>query len=213
MKKLNLYILPLLALAFILTACNKDDNPKPTPNPGGSTYFITAAVVSGASYNDRVDSVYAILPMSGKEDIILAGVEYKDGGFSMNLLDTIPDSYLKDIIDLYVFDKATISDSTAKATVEPVRFLAYKGGQAVGEFVHSGDRGDGVLENAKYLYADKPVEIFASKGIYDKEIHRYNVVYRRGWNIGRSFYMKENGIDVYEYEMNNLFGLSWHFTR
>ncbi len=200
MKKTRKFsVIGALTLMLVFTGC-KDKNGEPetpiTP-PATSGYAVNATVQNGGNYNNMVDSVCAVLPRYNKDDYFLAGGVYQNGGFSVVLPETVPDSCLVSILELYVGnpDSLLISDSTAFASQLPVEFLAYKDGSRVGRFLPRGDRGDGDFNDVEYLYANNEVTVLdrLSPNI---DIYELNLVYRKGWNIRRTYCYVENQCEM-----------------
>jgi len=146
-----------LAGIAMFSDCSKPD-PEPDvcePEPNLTNLLeINATNVNGSSSDIATVTVF-----KWKEEEI-ASVEYKDGGFKLNLPVTLPDKYLSPAW----FEGAIISDKEAQIC-KIDEFLAYNSiGERIGQFYYYADNFFGLYAgqlalpvNADYLkYADLP---------------------------------------------------------
>jgi len=137
---------------------------------------IDATVVNGNNYNGIIDDV----KMWNYTDYVYASCKYANGGFKLNLPETVAEYSLRGIYDalqLYYFD-GTISDPEAKMTNTQIRAFD-KNANYIGEF-WCGDSyySDNLMA---YVYVDRDVIIQGNAYYYD--YYQYDCAFTKGWNI------------------------------
>jgi len=139
-----------------------------------SGFVIDATVVNGNNYNGTIADVV----MWNYADYVYASCKYANGGFKLNLPETVAEYSLRGIYDalqLYYFD-GTISDPEAKMTNTRIR--AYdKNANYIGEFWCEDSYDSNNL--MAYVYVDRDVTIQG----YVYDYYQYDCAFTKGWNI------------------------------
>jgi hypothetical protein len=210
------YLMKAIVCLFTVVAlcsCSKDDD---DDNSGSQTSVIkdntiTAKVEGGDNYNDEIDSVK--ITLDGISAI--AKAEYKNGGFTLKLPETINDS---DIYPQYGdesfpgYGKVNVSDPTVKT--KSVVINAYNSWEYEGYFVYRTGEKD-VLTRTDWhgtiVYANGNISI---TGTFPsgEDTYDYKVNLIKGWNIMYSRVTAEG--TKYEYTTQAPTGLKWfHRSR
>ena len=140
-----------------------------------SGFVIDATVVNGNNYN----GIIADVVMWNYADYVYASCKYANGGFKLNLPETVAAYSLRgiaDVLPLYYLD-GTISNPEAKMTETRIR--AYdKNNNYIGDLYCEDYYHDD--NSCIYVYVDRNVTI---KGYsYDYPLE-YNCYFTKGWNI------------------------------
>jgi hypothetical protein len=192
-----------------LSSCNKDEDE-------GSINTITAVVENGSSYNALIDVVKLEVESSSSsyELKTLTDAEYKDGGFTIILPESVSSQYLElpfgdddDIIPKGI----TVSNKNAKGA--SAYLIAYKSNKLVGEFyLESGDWSGGLI------YIDSDVSITGTatetetwEGETYTEKFNYSVNLKRGWNMVYTKITENSNNFVLEATTTAPSGAKWYF--
>jgi hypothetical protein len=170
-----------------LCSCSKDDDEENDNGNSGNSVIqnntLVAVVENGASFNETIDSVKAVIYSETGGEITLAQGAYVNDGFTINLPESVDARYLRNINSFVDYEEnvpkdVTVSNSDAKFGY--VSLYAYKYSD-VGEFYQATE--DEEWDNDEELiYADRDVYIIGSDTDYlDK--YKYNVYLKKGWNI------------------------------
>lgn len=170
----------LTAFAVIFStsfmACNKDDDDnKGNDGISGEPSIVEAKSIDGDCSGVATVKVVVELLL---EDVVIATGEFKNGGFKIQLPETIPGSDLMPVDDW--FDIDLVSDESAKISwCEPDHVYGYdKDGDFVGDFAFINgvyiDEGVYILR----IYADRD---FTVKG--NDYYSYYDCTFKKGWNI------------------------------
>jgi len=140
---------------------------------------IEAQVFNGDAYNSVFTTVKALANIySDGTENYFKGVEiatgsYSNGGFTLNLPETMNNQYLNKIDDeLDLGAGLTFSDANAKITA--IIIQGYNSaGKAIGWFEYSSSNIEGVI-----CYVDRDVNVIGAN-----EDFRVNIRFKRGWNL------------------------------
>jgi hypothetical protein len=174
-------------------------------NSGSIGYTLTVTVENGSSYNGKIDNVKVLYdPYSGEYDEAAESV-YNNGGFTLNLSETVPDKYLR-YIELPA--AVNVSNPNAKTTTWDLSIFAYKQNTKTGEFLFGATGWEGTL-----MYSTEDVSITGSYSSYGKT-HTYNVHLKKGWNIMYGKYPdNEEYGDFVELTTQAPDGVKWTFVE
>ena len=190
MRKFNLFSIALICAGMIFAGCNKKSN-----DPDG---FINAKVENGNSYD--FDIVKAIMEYDDGHmtlaEVVAEG-EYKNGGFSLNLPETINPMYLSLMYDDEPLpgQEITISDETVMGN--GIFIEAYKSGVYMGDFNYVGVTFEETtlsisfsISQGFYLYVDKDLTMSGSEYVIEEFLGidietniNADVALKKGWNI------------------------------
>ena len=172
----QLALLPLFCGLVATVACNKDDDKE--AESGAFDGKIEATVVNGSQLNGVIGTVQLVY-FDGKENNFhtLASGTWSNGGFSLNLPETIHSRYLINIEGVF---GGEISDTRTNVAIIRYRresdfyIVGFKsnGGAVV---FHRVDRSINSSMWAMHMYVDRDVTITGSN--YD------NISLKKGWNI------------------------------
>jgi hypothetical protein len=215
-----------LMMAFVslfavvaFSSCNEDNG-----GTGGGIDLndnkITAVVENGASYNSKISLVKVKIDDYGYEweggTVIIATTPYINGGFTLNLPESVDVKYLHAMFDEDTPPEGvTISNPNAKTV--SVELEAYnKSGNSVGSVFCSNARplfDEWGNENwdgswiGFLMYANANVSVIGTysesySGIYKE---RTNVHLTKGWNVvyQKSSYRTENNVEVADFEITS----------
>ena len=173
MKRRLFYLaLIIISLIVMFTACENDND------NNGNISAINAENVINA------DNSIAIVKASierddyarGKIDYEAASAEYKNGGFKLNLSDTVPDKCLEKV--LWHSSAIEVSDNNAKINFLTIR--AYnKERRVIGDFMLRIE-GKKDIYHASYIYADRN---FTVNGNDTLDNLAFDCTFEKGWNI------------------------------
>jgi hypothetical protein len=152
--------------------------------------ILTVTVEDGSSFNGKIDSVK--VGIYGEEEdsyYVMTSAPYSNGGFTLNLPETVSDTYLSELGDLG--DSITVSNLEVKGAIVNIR--AYKADDDIGRFYHGTGTADEDWES-DLMYSNSDVSITGSDtstsnwedsdGVHtDTYIKKYNVHLKKGWNI------------------------------
>ncbi len=225
MKKFkNVFLLAAMAVSAVFVGCDKENDPSnddPSDPSGGltpptvfddqgltSSVFdgkIQATVAGGDSLNSKIDFVKAFVRVHGANDYEVASAPYSNGGFTLNLPETVP------ILGGYEPQEGiTVSDTTVKST-EVTGIRAYKGATEVGTFHYYYYESADFASGATFVYADKNVSITGSF-LHDNEVVTYNrISLKRGWNKVYGKMSKKTTPQTLEFTSTEPSGLKWIF--
>jgi len=181
----------MTAVLIIMTAfasCKKDKDSK-NDDPGGGgggggALAINATVVDGNDYNGYIATVKAMME-DDYDDYAIASGKYANGGFKLNLPESVPARYLYSFD--YIFEEdfeGTISDRKAKTG--DVWIVAYdREDDEIGEFLWTNENED---VWAYYVYVDRNLTIKGHESwyySYENEYYytEYDCSFTKGWNI------------------------------
>lgn len=165
--------------------CGKDDDPaEPGTESGtGGAVTINAKVENGSNYNSKADNVKALMDVDEERDeetgdyywvgYTVASGQYKDGGFTINLPETVDSKYLS---TPGLEKGVTLSDTNIKGgSIE--FFVAYKSGVEVGDIyyaTYSPASEPTAGTDAAYMHVDRGVKITGSGVDEDGDNFSYN---------------------------------------
>ncbi len=168
---------------------------------------IQATVAGGDSLNSKIDFVKVLVgihPANEYYNYEVASAPYVNGGFTLQLSETMPAALNK----FRLPESITVSDTTANI-VECSEIRAYKGATEVGAFYYVSESDDFVGWAAIFVYADKDVSVTGS-GLLDNEVRTYRVSLKRGWN--KAYVRGKNTTpSTREYSSTEPSGLKWIF--
>jgi hypothetical protein len=180
-----------------LCSCSKDEDDENGNAQVPDNKFT--AVENGASYNGKIDVVKAeIYSESSSNYITLASTTYENGGFTLDLPESVSAQYLEGLdVEEDVPEGLTVSNLNVKTGW--VDLDAYKSNSETGYFYHgTGDWEGGLVYfdsdcNMTGSYTD--TDTYSEITYTDK--YFYNVHGKKGWNI---MYYKETKKGDYSYE-------------
>jgi predicted nucleic acid-binding Zn-ribbon protein len=201
---------PVGAKWYFEEITNDDDDNGSIPNN-----TLTVAVENGNSYNERIDTVKLEIYVNANANVdgvqgyqTFAVAEYKNGGFTLALPESVDSRYLFSSKEEDTPDGVTISNVNVK-TVEAENLHVYKSGTRTGYLkLKSGDW------KGWLMYVDGDVFITGT-GIYPDRENRftypitikYSLNLKRGWNI---VYQKEPE-NYWEMTTTAPAGAKWYF--
>ena len=177
---------------IVFTGCNKDDD-----TVYSSITSINAKVENGGSYN--FDNVKAVMYFDDWDEYVVAEGRYTNGGFSINLPESVNQMYLSPIVESDEDDLfpgwLKISDETAKGG--GIDLEGYKSGNYMGDFyltnITETDTETSYslsMSEAGFIYVDKNVTLKGSiiekdyiEGIEVPMEASANAALKKGWNI------------------------------
>jgi len=196
MKNKKFYALSVVACfcaGIVFTGCNKDDDPVYS-----SITSINAKVENGTMYD--FDKVKAVMYNDhDEEEFVVAEGNYTNGGFLINLPETVDQRYLSPMIEQdgeELFPEwLTISDPSVMGG--GISLEGYKSGSYQGDFYYMNMTQSESLTNyslsmseATFLYVDKNVTLKGShteteriEGIQVPIKFSANAPLKKGWNI------------------------------
>jgi hypothetical protein len=178
MKKIIMTMAAFICAVTVFTGCNKDDD----DSGSSSITSISATVESGSSYNSSIETVKAMVDVDDVYSAIASG-KYNNGGFSINLPQTVDDQYLEKMTT-DMPDGIKVSDSQAKGC--GIELKGYKSDQEVGTFQYTLTNDTDAGNEGAYVYVDKNTTISGSYsetlwGVTIKAV--YDLSLKKGWNI------------------------------
>jgi len=192
----------LLALSVIFSGCNdEDDNGLVS---GGFDGRITVTKIENASeYSAALSQVTQVRAVDLYfSDRTIATGSFANGGFTLNLLQTLSNANLYSITheEVHLFPDDLISISDRNARIAVIHFLAFDGNnEQIGDFIEHNN--DGTIE-VFHIYADRDVTI--DETYFDA---KYSVSLKRGWN--RLYYVEMS--DRAELTTKPVSGMNWYF--
>jgi hypothetical protein len=200
-----------LMMAFVclftvaaLSSCSKDDDD--TGNISDNT--VVAVVENDSSYPGMIDIVQAeIWSEDGLH--VLASAEYKNGGFSLTLPESVNDRYLDPFDEDYIPEAIKISNWDVKTGW--IYLEAYNTADVnVGYFYHKTGGWEGEL-----VYASGNVSITGSYTEEDDDgdtrTEKYNLNLKKGWNIVYANETKTGNAYTLESTSTTPAGAKWYF--
>ena len=177
----------LLAMVFIACGSNSSEN-----KDNENFFVINVENVIGADSNIVTVKAGMIASTSihrtSKIDYEVASAEYKNGGFRLNLPETVPDEWLNAVIDYWEDTiRFVISDTKAKVNFLEIGACNQEGIEESSRFwleVEENDNGN-YCDNF-YIYADRNFTITV------KGDNNYNCIFKKGWNIVYSCFDKDD---------------------
>jgi len=188
MKSIFVKQLIIASLAVAITSSVVETSKTTSPSP--SIDHITATIDECCEWlNDDVDNVKLSF-WTGKERIVIATGNLKNGGFTIDLPKTIDSKYLESVTDFKWETPVTFSNNKAKILTDYLYnstyvlsynknddFITRIGIFSVNEYGETGDY------SVKHVYADSDVNISGTgKDQYGKE-YIYSLILKMGWNI------------------------------
>jgi hypothetical protein len=210
-RKFLMKVFICLFTVVALCSCSKDDDENDNAQIPYNTFID---VENGASYNEKIDVAKAEIYLGSSNNYVtLASATYENGGFTLDLPESVSAQYLEGIgFAGSVPQGLTVSNLNVKTGW--VDLDAYKSDTKTGYFYH----GTGDWEGG-FVYFDSDCNMTGSyTNTYtyseitytDKET--YNVHGKRGWNM---VYLKSTnkGNYTYEYEYTTAApaGAKWYF--
>ncbi|MDR1678968.1 MAG: hypothetical protein LBR81_04240 [Prevotellaceae bacterium] len=183
-------------------------------NQGGNTgdpLTITASNVLNSS--SQVATVKIWIETIDDREILIAQAPYKNNGFTVELPETLPDSYLYTQFQDEEWNNLTISDRNAKTIAESWVGGYDSNGNEIGEFWASAMAITGEDDDVMgWIYVDRDVTIKGEiKEVYDEwdeeYISKYDLNLKKGWNIvygtETESYDSETGRNVYTWSLTS----------
>ena len=181
-KILNLTTAALVLLAAFVS-CKKDDGGSDNPSDGASV--INATVVNGDNYNDEIAIVKVIIYYHDDDKnfdfmYVIASGKYENGGFKLNLPETVPEKCLLSFNKEYI--GGTMSDPETKITTAYMK--AYDSQERyIGDFYCENYN---IYSRINYIYVDRNVTVKGRDYIYKSSLKytiEYDCSFIKGWNI------------------------------
>ncbi|GHT25423.1 hypothetical protein FACS189430_12000 [Bacteroidia bacterium] len=215
MKRVSNFLVAMAAVMILGCDKNNDGN---EPGTESAITEIKATVENGASYNDKIDEVRAIIE-TGYDEVSGA---YTNGGFTIKLPETVPAEHLFSPTEYWKNHSemqnigATVTPATTKLT-EIDYFQAYKASVKVGKFEYKKGTGDyynkGSVTEAVYVYTDRDA-VINGKNITKSTVIWNNVFLKKGWNIVYQITSyATNSYGDYTYTNIEQGGLKWYFEE
>lgn len=206
--KLNLLKTAIVCLFTVvaISSCKKDDDGETIPS-GSIRNTITVTIGNG--YDDIIDSVKAETWDVGNH-IVLAKTEYKNGGFTITLPDSVSSQYLPSLFGDEIPEGITASNGNVKSA--GVRLYAYKSDIRENYFrLRSGDWNGGLV------YIDGDSYITGTSTDYMEEedytiISIYSLNLKKGWNIVYERETRTENSVTYERTTAAPAGAKWYFS-
>jgi hypothetical protein len=220
MMKRNFLMMALVCLFTVvaISSCKKDDDDE---NNGGIGNTLTVTVENGSSLNGKIDNVKLEIEYAtsnyGLDTYVAASAPYSNGGFTLNLPETVSDTYL------IAFDADDLGDakvSNFNVKTGSAYLIAYKADDDAGYFYHGTSdwesmlmySTDDVSVTGSYTHSDSWTD---SDGVtYTETItEKYRVYLKKGWNIVYEKYT-EKGNNTYEAEITTTApsGVKWYHS-
>jgi hypothetical protein len=212
----NFLMMALVSLFTVVafSSCSKDEDNGNGDSSKIEDNKLTVAVEDGASYNSKIDLVKVEIGGDYSSDGVwsahtVATAPYSNGGFTLNLPESVDARYLYDMDD-----EEGITVSNRSALIGTVRFAAYKSDARAG-YIYCGTA-SGEWE-AMLVYANADVSITGVSTETDNDEGRsftyrqkYNAHLKRGWNM---VYEKETvtgNVKDYEVTTTAPAGMKWY---
>jgi hypothetical protein len=211
-----------LFIGVTISSCKKDD--KEDENNGSIGNTLTVTVENGSSLNGKIDAVKAKIDYEksngGWDEYIAASAPYSNGGFTLQLPETVSDTYLGAFDTDEIPDGVTVSNLNAKIGWGYIE--AYKEDENVGYFYLGTGTTDADWEG-ELIYSNGDVNITGTEtDVYswesdgetytETETNKYSMYLKNGWNI---VYEKwtEKGNNTEEYELTTTApsGAKWYY--
>ena len=191
-KKYFLCIVICFCAGIVFSGCNKDNDGTGT----SSIKSIVAQVVHGANFNSEIDVVKAVMYYGEDEkEYVVAEGEYKNGGFTIILPETVDNKYLQsdgevdiEYVGEGVPDGIKVSDPTVRMGV--IDLEGYKSDEYIDDFIYAKfqiSEKKITLSAGGFCYVDKDVKITGSVSEKDEEGYKMtvscNMFLKQGWNI------------------------------
>jgi hypothetical protein len=220
--KRNFLMMALVCLFTVvaISSCKKDDDDE---NNGGIGNTLTVTVENGSSLNGKIDNVkleigYELLSSYGWGYYEVASAPYSNGGFTLNLSETVDDTYLEAFDTDDLDDGVKVSNPNVKTGYAEIE--AYKADYSTGCFYHGTNDWESEL-----MYANGDVSVTGSYTdtetwedsvggtITETLTEKCNIHLKKGWNI---MYYKgtEKGNNTYEVETTTTApsGAKWYYV-
>ena len=212
-----------LCTSLMFSGCGKDDKDKSDENSSSMTtkdgkFIVTAKVENGDDYNSQIDRVkFSTRMRFDSEARITVEGEYSDGGFTLEFPQTVDESLLESIGEIFFKDfripNANISDLDAKITafgVDNQEIFAYKSDKYSGRFMYDNynwSTSTTSVTYANFVYASKnvSVKLYAGMG--------FDISFQKGWNV---LYIRLNSdsnetVDIFTPSSTTGYGMKWKY--
>jgi hypothetical protein len=178
-------------------SCSKDDDEKNENETSVIPNTFTVVVENGVNLNETIDSVKMEINPEKMYVITLVSTSYENGGFTLNLPESVSARYLDEDFEYEKTHGVTVSNPNAKTGW--VGLYAYKSNSDIGGFFYETE--DGEWEG-EIVYSDSDVSVTGSytesETTYTYK-DTYNVYLKKGWNM---IYSRgtDKGNNLHEYE-------------
>jgi len=222
MNKFCFSVVACFCAGIVLSGCNKDDDAPGT----SSVKSIVAQVVHGANFNSGIDVVKAVMKYGEDEEkeYVVAEGEYKNGGFTIFLPETVDDKYLQsggeidiEYVEEGIPDGIKVSDPTVRMGV--IDLEGFKSDEYLDDFIYAKfqiSEKELSLVAGGFCYVDKDVKITGSVSEKDEKGNKMtvscNMFLKQGWNImyvSLSFTEKEMIISAATKDPG---GMKWYYS-
>jgi hypothetical protein len=207
-KKFLIMAFVSLLAASTFCACDKEEDINTSVISGN--YEIT--VENGSSYSGQIESVR--LTLGESDEHVICNVKYTNGKFTLNLPETVPDTYLEALDESGIPDGITISNSNLK--IGYANLCAYKASNRVGSFYHSINDWQGrlVYMNGDVSITGTAIDRWDEDGTAYTDTFTHNIHMKKGWNI---VYIREGKITDTDFTLEGTTetpsGVKWIYTR
>jgi hypothetical protein len=190
MKK-SFLIMAFVSLFMVVAICSCDNNENgeeeeiPTSTSAIPDNILTVRVENGDSYNDEVDTVKLVYSTNKDEDeyVELARATYSNGGFTLQLPETVSDAYLWSLKEWADDEGLKVSNPNVKTVdFDDTHINAYKLGEYAGTFVYLNAPADSYSDSGGLMYVTDDVIITGSikDGSFEE---KYSLNLKKGWNF------------------------------
>jgi hypothetical protein len=172
-----------------LCSCNKDDDDDAVNDTSRVIVnnTITAIVENGNSYNEEIDEVKVLFGLSSSSPVVTSST-YNNGGFTLNLPETVSETYLEPYGKLREGIKASNPDVKRQGAY----IYAYKSGRKLSYF-HYGTFGTSGTSGWKgnLIYVDGDVSLTGTATESSGSVQKWNMHLKKGWNV---WYLKGSSL-------------------
>ena len=204
----SFFVIVALIVSVVVSSCEKDDGLPVSP-----VSTLDVKVEDGNDYDNIINEVRLICYNSNNGNpVTLAIVKYSEGGFKMNLPESIPSSVMENIVDIFEADsKIDISKKNSKIAIE-IELVAFnKNNEKIGYFFYCKEETDNTYVETLLFYSDSEVNL-TGKETYENGTEVWNVSLKMGWN---QVFLIEKDLSEDKWEdtftTKNQSGLKWYF--
>jgi len=224
----NQLVIAALVVAAVFTSCGRDnDGDECVEGETGVVTQIIAKVENAAEYN-LIDMVALRAQISLNQREVLAVADFKNGGFTLQLPETVDEKYLRPISDRWG-EGITISNTSAKifsnAYISGYKDDALNRSYNTLECIKEIETSNSVsLYLKEYWYVDSDVNV---SGTHTETFQQFitsnstvSLVLKKGWNVVYIKYIQSDPrsmgfVTEYKTELRNtaICGLKWQIIR
>jgi len=178
----------IIAASIVFSGCDKD---KDDDSGGNTASQIIAKVENASKYSDVIKVKLTAWDYTAGKDDVLVTVDFKNGGFTLDLPETLAAKYLASFEATFYRDEdevnqLNISNKNAKMTLAEIEGFDADD-ESVTYFVY-GKEDNNSSTVAYYIYSDSDVDISGTIKTTDDEYdwednENYSLNLKKGWNV------------------------------